>query len=98
MMISCSGHLISNFPEQRFHRIRIFTLKQLTAIGIDNAEIITDNGYYSEKNLADLLSAHFDFITLIKVSIGWVKAELKEHIGEFRSISSACPSMSARME
>ena len=24
MMISCSGHLISNFPEQRFHRIRIF--------------------------------------------------------------------------
>ena len=66
-------------------------LKQLTAIGIDNAEIITDNGYYSEKNLADLLSAHFDFITLIKVNIGWVKAELKEHIGEFRSISSACP-------
>src|SRR5574344_887070 len=55
-------------------------LKQLTAIGIDNAEIITDNGYYSEKNLADLLSAHFDFITLIKVNIGWAKAELKEHI------------------
>jgi DNA replication protein DnaC len=28
-MISCSGHLISNFPEQRFHRKRIFRLPDL---------------------------------------------------------------------
>lgn len=50
-------------------------LKQLQALGINKAEIVTDNGYYSEKNLAELLHAHFDFITLIKVSIKWVRKE-----------------------
>ena len=38
-------------------------LKQMQVLGINQAEIVTDNGYYSEKNLAELLHAHFDFIT-----------------------------------
>ncbi len=66
-------------------------LKQLSAIGVDKAEIVTDNGYYSEKNLAELLHAHFDFITLVKTSIKWVRKELDAHLGDFRSTSSACP-------
>ncbi len=66
-------------------------LKQLSAIGIDKAEIITDNGYYSEKNLAELLHAHFDFITLVKTSIKWVRKELDAHLDGFRSTGSACP-------
>ena len=37
----------------------------MQVLGINNAEIVTDNGYYSEKNLAELLHARFDFITLI---------------------------------
>ncbi len=51
-------------------------LKQLQVLGINRAEIVTDNGYYSEKNLAELLYAHFDFITLIRLNIKWVKKEL----------------------
>ena len=66
-------------------------LKQMQVLGINNAEIVTDNGYYSEKNLAELLHAHFDFITLIKNSIKWVKKELESHLDEFRTTSSACP-------
>ena len=66
-------------------------LKQMSVLGIGAAEIITDNGYYSEKNLAEMLHAHFDFITLIKCNISWVKKELKAHRDEFRSTSSACP-------
>ena len=58
-------------------------LKQLRVLGISSAEIVTDNGYYSEKNLAELLHAHFDFITLIKPSIKWVKKELDSHLDEF---------------
>ena len=50
-----------------------------------------DNGYYSEKNLAELLHAHFDFITLIKTSIKWVRKELDAHLDGFRSTGSACP-------
>ena len=66
-------------------------LKQLQVLGISSAEIVTDNGYYSEKNLAELLHAHFDFITLIKLSIKWVRKELDSHLDEFRTASSACP-------
>jgi transposase len=66
-------------------------LKQLQVLGINSAEIVTDNGYYSEKTLAELLHAHFDFITLIKVSIKWVKKELDSRLDEFRMAGSACP-------
>ena len=66
-------------------------LKQLQVLGINRAEIVTDNGYYSEKNLAEMLHAHFDFITLVKVSTKWVKKELDNHEGEFRTTGSACP-------
>lgn len=66
-------------------------LKQLQVLGISKAEIVTDNGYYSEKNLAELLHAHFDFITLIKTNIKWVKKELDSRLDEFHSTGSACP-------
>ena len=66
-------------------------LKQMQALNIGNAEIVTDNGYYSEKNLAELLYAHFDFITLAKINLQWIKPELNARLDEFRSTSSACP-------
>ena len=66
-------------------------LKQMQVLGINQAEIVTDNSYYSEKNLAELLHAHFDFIMLIKQSIKWVKSELDSHLDEFRTAGSACP-------
>ena len=66
-------------------------LKQLQVLGITQAEIVTDNGYYSENNLSELLQAHFDFITLIKTSIKWVRKELESHLDEFRTSGSACP-------
>ena len=41
--------------------------------------------------MAELLHAHFDFITLIKTSIKWVRKELDAHLDGFRSTGSACP-------
>ena len=66
-------------------------LKQLSVLGLWNAEIITDNGYYSDHNIAALFLAHFDFITLAKTSLKWVKAEIDSHLEEFGSVSSTCP-------
>jgi len=66
-------------------------LAQLSALGMRNAEIVTDNGYYSEHNLSELFLAHFNFITLVKTSIKWVKAEIDRNQGAFSSVSSACP-------
>ena len=66
-------------------------LKQLSVLGLGDAEIITDNGYYSEHNITALFLAHFDFVTLVKTNIVWVKAEIDSHLDDFGSMSSTCP-------
>ena len=66
-------------------------LKQLSVLGLGNAEIITDNGYYSEHNLAALFLAGFDFVTLAKSGLKWVKAEIDAHVDDFARVSSVCP-------
>jgi len=66
-------------------------LTQLTALGIGDAEIVTDNGYYSESNLVEFFLSGFNFLTLVKTSLKWVKAEIDAHASEFGSMSSTCP-------
>ena len=66
-------------------------LIQLSALGVGNAEIVTDNGYYSENNIAEIFLSGFDFVTLVKTSIKWVKAEIDTHISDFATMSSVCP-------
>jgi len=66
-------------------------LIQLSALGVGDAEVVTDNGYYSESNLAEFFLSGFDFVTLVKTSIKWVKAEIDAHISDFGSMSSSCP-------
>jgi len=48
-------------------------LLQLSILGVSKAEIVTDNGYYSEKNIAEMFQAHFGFITSTKISLKWIK-------------------------
>ena len=66
-------------------------LKQLSALGIVKAEIVTDNGYYSEQNLSEMFQARFGFITLIKTSIRWVRPEFEANRDKFDLVSTACP-------
>ena len=66
-------------------------LAQLSTLGIRNAEIVTDNGYYSEANLSIMLQKGFGFITLVKTSIRWVKPEIDSHMKELNTICTVCP-------
>ena len=66
-------------------------LKQLAVLGLKSAEVITDNGYYSEHNLAALLLARFGFVTLVKTSVKWVRAEIDGHLDDFAGLATACP-------
>ena len=66
-------------------------LTQLTALGISKAEVITDNGYYSDKNLSEMLQAKFSFITLAKTNLKWIQKEIQSHSQDIDKISSACP-------
>ena len=64
------------------------TLKQMEALGIHNPEVVTDNGYYSEGNLADMCLSSFRFITLVKTSIAWVRKELDIHMDKMAVIGN----------
>ena len=66
-------------------------LKQLEAIGIKNTEIVTDNGYYSSDNIIEILFSGFNFITLIKNNLKWVRNEIDKNINKLKLMSSICP-------
>jgi transposase len=66
-------------------------LSQLLALGVSDAEIITDNGYYSEQNISQMYQAHFDFITLAKTGLKWIKLEIDNHQKDLDRLSSVCP-------
>ncbi len=66
-------------------------VKQLSALGVNTTEIITDNGYYSERNFSELLLAGFDFITPAKTSIRWIKPEIDKQMKALDDFKSLCP-------
>ena len=66
-------------------------LSQLTALGVKKAEIVTDNGYYSEKNLVEMFQAHFGFITLAKTNLKWIRPEIDRHKQDIDKVASTCP-------
>ena len=66
-------------------------ISQLDALGTKTREVITDNGYYSEKNFSELLQADFDFITLAKTSIKWIRPELDKSMEALDDFRSMCP-------
>jgi transposase len=66
-------------------------LSQLSALGVSKAEVVTDNGYYSEMNLSEMLQAGFGFITLAKTSLKWVRPEIDSHMDELDRLSNICP-------
>jgi len=63
-------------------------LKQLDVLGLCRPEIVTDNGYYSEENLAGMCLGGFRFITLAKTSIAWVRKELDLHKDDIVTIKN----------
>ena len=66
-------------------------IKQLSALGVTTTEIVTDNGYYSESNFSELLQAGFDFITLAKTSVKWIRPEIDKQMEALDDFRSLCP-------
>ncbi|MCL1810541.1 MAG: transposase [Clostridiales bacterium] len=66
-------------------------LSQLMALGVKKAEVVTDNGYYSEKNISEMFQASFGFVTLAKTNLKWIRPEIDSHRQEMGKLSSVCP-------
>lgn len=54
-------------------------LRQLEVFGVRGAELITDSGYNSQENIANMLLAGFRFITPIGTDQKWVQKAIDEH-------------------
>ena len=67
------------------------TLAQLKCLGLENPLIVTDNGYYSQKNMMDFAMRNVKFLTLVDSGIVWVRETVDTLRGTLAGMSSTCP-------
>jgi len=67
------------------------TLSQLKCFDLKNPLIVTDNGYYSQKNMAEFTRKNMKFLTLVNTNITWVREAIDELRETIAGMSSTCP-------
>jgi hypothetical protein len=66
------------------------TLAQLKCLGLENPLIVTDNGYYSQKNMMEFALGNVKFLTLVDPDIVWIRETvdaLRLHFAPWKKIS-----------
>jgi transposase len=65
----------------------VMTIKKLIAdtdyLDIKKVLLVMDRGYYSEKNLNDLMKGHFKFIIGAKISLKFIQTQIEKDRGNF---------------
>lgn len=54
-------------------------LKLLSSLHMDKAEVVTDNGYYSEDNILEMIRQGFAFVTRISASSAWISPLVSQY-------------------
>lgn len=67
------------------------TLSQLKSLSLENPLIVTDNGYYSQKNMMEFAQRNVKFLTLVDSDIVWVRETVDALREEIVGMSSTCP-------
>jgi hypothetical protein len=67
------------------------TLTQLKCLNLKNPLIITDNGYYSQKNMMEFALRNVKFLTLVDANIIWVRETIDQLRTTIAGMSSTCP-------
>jgi len=67
------------------------TIKQIKCFPIDKPLIVTDNGYYSQKNIMEFAHSNMKFMTLADPDISWIRDEIDSLREPLEKLSSACP-------
>lgn len=66
-------------------------LKQLKCFNIEKPLIVTDNGYYSQKNMMKFALHNMKFLTLVDPNIVWVRETVDALRETLTNMSSTCP-------
>ena len=67
------------------------TLTQLKCLNLEKPLIVTDNGYYSQKNMLEFALRNVKFLTLVDPNIVWVRETVDELRATLAGMSSTCP-------
>ena len=67
------------------------TLTQLKYLNLKKPLIVTDNGYYSQKNMMEFALRNVKFLTLVDPNIVWVRETVDELRATIAGMSSTCP-------
>ena len=67
------------------------TLTQLKCLDLNRPLIVTDNGYYSQKNMMEFATSNTKFLTLVDANITWVRESINSLRDTLASMSSTCP-------
>ncbi len=66
-------------------------LAQLKCFNLERPLIVTDNGYYSQKNMMEFALRNVKFLTLVDVNIIWVREAVDAMRETLAGMSSTCP-------
>ena len=66
-------------------------INELKALGIKKVTFVTDNGYFSELNIGEMLGQGYNFITLGDVDSKWIELEIDKYYKTVQNIIYACP-------
>jgi transposase len=67
------------------------TLTQLKCLDLKKPLIVTDNGYYSQKNMMEFARRNVKFLTLVDPNILWVREAVDALRETIAGMSSTCP-------
>ena len=67
------------------------TLTQLKCLNLEKPLIVTDNGYYSQKNMMEFALRNVKFLTLVDPNIVWLRETIDELRATLATMSSTCP-------
>ena len=67
------------------------TLTQLKCLNLEKPLIVTDNGYYSQKNMTEFVLSNVKFLTLVDPNIVWVRETVDALRETLAGMSSTCP-------
>lgn len=67
------------------------TLEQLKCFGLENPLIVTDNGYYSQRNMMEFAMRNVKFLTLVDPDVVWVRETVDALRETLAGMSSTCP-------
>ena len=66
-------------------------LTQLKCLNLEKPLIVTDNGYYSQKNMMEFALRNVKFLTLVDPNIIWVRETVDALRATLAGMSSTCP-------